>query len=119
MAEHWVRTCPTSQSRSRRSCWCWTCEQYFFFHTKLVPERLPRTKDQGPSNLTKVSKGKVQDIEAREARDQITVLNYDAQGIQGFRDANVVPEGVSTGPEPGGKFVERVIGRSSLPLKFL
>ena len=31
----------------------------------------------------------------------------------------IIPEGVSASSEPGGKFVERVIGRSSLPLKFL
>ena len=39
-----------------------------------------------------VSKGRIQDIEAKEARDRITVLDYDTQGIKGFRDADMVIE---------------------------
>ena len=39
-----------------------------------------------------ISKGKIQDIEAKEARDRITVLDYDTQGIKGFRDADMVIE---------------------------
>ena len=39
-----------------------------------------------------VSKGKIQDIEAEEARDRITVLDYDTQGIKGFRDVDMVIE---------------------------
>jgi len=39
-----------------------------------------------------VSKGKIQDAEAKEARDRITVLDYDTQGIKGFRDADMVIE---------------------------
>lgn len=39
-----------------------------------------------------VSKGKIQDTEAKEARDRITVLDYDTQGIKGFRDTDMVIE---------------------------
>ena len=39
-----------------------------------------------------ISKGKIQDTEAREARDRITVLDYDTQGIKGFRDVDMVIE---------------------------
>ena len=39
-----------------------------------------------------VSKGKIQSIEAKEARERITVLDYDAHGIKGFRDADMVIE---------------------------
>lgn len=39
-----------------------------------------------------VSKGRIQDIDAKEARERITVLDYDAQGIKGFRDADMVIE---------------------------
>lgn len=39
-----------------------------------------------------VSKGKIQDIEAKEARDRITVLDHDTQGIKGFRDVDMVIE---------------------------
>jgi 3-hydroxybutyryl-CoA dehydrogenase len=43
-----------------------------------------------------VSKGKIQDIEAKEARDRITVLDYDTQGIKGFRDADLVIEVIAS-----------------------
>ena len=33
-----------------------------------------------------------------EARDRITVLDYDPQGIEGFRDANMVAEVSSSIP---------------------
>lgn len=39
-----------------------------------------------------VSKGKIQEIEAKEARDRITVLDYDTRGINGFRDTDMVIE---------------------------
>ena len=70
------------------------------FHKEHVSEYLPRSKEQVSSSLKfmdkllakDVSKGKIQDIEAKEARDRITVLDYDAQGIKGFRDADMVIE---------------------------
>ena len=43
-----------------------------------------------------VSKGRIQDIEAKEARDRITVLDYDTRGINGFRDTDMVIEVIST-----------------------
>jgi len=43
-----------------------------------------------------VSKGRIQDIEAKEARDRITVLDYDTQGIKGFRDADMVIEVIAS-----------------------
>jgi hypothetical protein len=43
-----------------------------------------------------VSRGRIQDIEAKEARDRITVLDYDTQGIKGFRDADMVIEVISS-----------------------
>ena len=39
-----------------------------------------------------VSKGKIQSTEAKEARERITVLDYDVHGIKGFRDADMVIE---------------------------
>lgn len=39
-----------------------------------------------------VSKGKIQDIEAKEARDRITVLDYDTEGFKGFQDVDMVIE---------------------------
>ena len=67
---------------------------------KRVSEFVPRSKDQVASSLKfmdkllakGVSKGKIQDIEAKEARDRITVLDYDTQGVEGFRDADMVIE---------------------------
>ena len=38
------------------------------------------------------SKGKIEDIEAKEARNRITILNYDTQSIKGFRDVDAVVE---------------------------
>jgi 3-hydroxyacyl-CoA dehydrogenase len=46
-----------------------------------------------------VSKGKIQDVEAKEARDRITVLDYDAQGIKGFRDVDMVIEVIASNME--------------------
>ena len=65
-----------------------------------VSECVPRSKDQVANSLKfmdnllakDVSKGKIQDIEAKEARDRITVLDYEAHGIKGFRDADMVIE---------------------------
>lgn len=45
-----------------------------------------------------VSKGKIQDIEAKEARDRITVLDYETQGIKGFRDVDMVIEVIPSAP---------------------
>ena len=67
---------------------------------KCVSESVPRSKEQVASSLKfmdkllakDVSKGKIQDIEAKEARDRIIVLDYDTQGIKGFRDADMVIE---------------------------
>jgi len=42
-----------------------------------------------------ISKGKIHEIEATEARDRITVLDYDTQGIEGFRDVDMVIEAAS------------------------
>ena len=61
---------------------------------------MPRSKEQITNSLEfmdkllakDVSKGKIQDTEAKEARDRITVLDYDTQGIKGFRDADMVIE---------------------------
>jgi hypothetical protein len=61
---------------------------------------MPRSKEQIAHSLEfmdkllakDVSKGKIQDLEAREARDRITVLDYETQGINGFRDADMVIE---------------------------
>lgn len=61
---------------------------------------MPRSKEQVANSLKfmdkllakDVSKGKIQDIEAKEARDRITVLDHDTQGIKGFRDADMVIE---------------------------
>jgi 3-hydroxybutyryl-CoA dehydrogenase len=39
-----------------------------------------------------VSKGRIRETEAKEARDRITVLDYDTQGIKGFRDVDMVIE---------------------------
>jgi len=69
-------------------------------HTERVSEYVPRSKEQVTNSLKfmdkllakDVSKGKIQDIEAKEARDRITVLDYDTQGIKGFRDADMVIE---------------------------
>ncbi|EPQ55327.1 hypothetical protein GLOTRDRAFT_76695 [Gloeophyllum trabeum ATCC 11539] len=41
-----------------------------------------------------VSKGKIQDIEAKEARDRVTVVSQD-QAYKGFRDVDMVVEAVS------------------------
>ena len=43
-----------------------------------------------------VSKGRIQEIEAKEARERITVLDHDTQGIKGFRDADMVIEVISS-----------------------
>ena len=59
-----------------------------------------RSKEQIASSLKfmdkllakDVSKGKIQNVEAKEARDRITVLDYDTQGIEGFRDVDMVIE---------------------------
>jgi len=64
---------------------------------------LDRSKEQITSSLKfmdkllakDVSKGRIQDIEAKEARDRITILDYDTQGIKGFRDADMVIEAAS------------------------
>lgn len=61
---------------------------------------MPRSKEQVTNSLKfmdkllakDISKGKIQDAEAKEARDRITVLDYDTQGIKGFRDADMVIE---------------------------
>lgn len=45
-----------------------------------------------------VSKGRIQEIEAKEARDKIVVLDHDTQGINGFRDADMVIEVISSVP---------------------
>ena len=45
-----------------------------------------------------VSKGKIQEIEAKEARDRMIVLDYDTQGVKGFRDADMVIEVISSVP---------------------
>ena len=65
---------------------------------------IPRSKEQVSNSLKfmdkllakNVAKGKIQDIEAKEARDRITVLDYDTQGIKGFRDADMVIEVISS-----------------------
>jgi len=67
---------------------------------KCASEFVPRSKEQVASSLKfmdkllakDVSKGKIQDVEAKEARDRITILDYDTQGIKGFRDADMVIE---------------------------
>ena len=69
-----------------------------------MSEFVPRSKEQVASSLKfmdkllakDVSKGKIQDIEAKEARDRITVLDYDTQGIKGFRDADMVIEVIAS-----------------------
>lgn len=48
-----------------------------------------------------VSKGKIQEIEAKEARDRMIVLDYDTQGVKGFRDADMVIEVISSVPVHG------------------
>lgn len=61
---------------------------------------MPRSEKQVANSLKfmdkllakDVSKGKIEDIEAKEARDRITVLDYDTQGIKGFRDTDMVIE---------------------------
>lgn len=73
-------------------------------HAKHVFECMSRSKEQVSNSLKfmdkllakDVSKGKIQDIEAKEARDRITVLDYDTQGIKGFRDADMVIEVISS-----------------------
>lgn len=65
---------------------------------------MPRSKEQLASSLKfmdkllakDVSKGRIQGIEAKEARDRITVLDYDTQGIKGFRDADMVIEVIAS-----------------------
>ena len=65
-----------------------------------VSKCTPRSKEQVSNSLKfmdkllakDVSKGKIQEIEAREARDRITVLDYDTRGVKGFRDADMVIE---------------------------
>jgi len=65
---------------------------------------VPRSKEQLASSLKfmdkllakDVSKGRIQGIEAKEARDRITVLDYDTQGIKGFRDADMVIEVIAS-----------------------
>jgi len=69
---------------------------------------MPRSKEQVTNSLKfmdkllakDVSKGKIQDTEAKEARDRITVLDYDTQGIKGFRDADMVIEVTTSIPMP-------------------
>jgi 3-hydroxybutyryl-CoA dehydrogenase len=71
-----------------------------------APECTTRSKEQVSSSLKfmdkllakDVSKGKIQDIEAKEARDRITVLDYDTHGIEGFRDTDMVIEVTSSIP---------------------
>jgi 3-hydroxybutyryl-CoA dehydrogenase len=80
---------------------------------------LPRSKEQVSSSLKfmdkllakDVSKGKIQDIEAKEARDRITVLDYDTQGIEGFRDADMVIEVTSSIPVHVCFFLTILTGR--------
>jgi 3-hydroxyacyl-CoA dehydrogenase len=71
---------------------------------KRVSECMLRSKDQVSNSLSfmdkllakDVSKGKIQEIEAKEARERITVLDYDTQGIQGFRDVDMVIEVIAS-----------------------
>jgi 3-hydroxybutyryl-CoA dehydrogenase len=39
-----------------------------------------------------VPKEKIQDVESKEARDRITVLDHDTQDIKGFRDTDMIVE---------------------------
>src|ERR1700712_3308684 len=71
-----------------------------------VSKCTPRSKERVSDSLKfmdkllakDVSKGKIQDIEAKEARDRIAVLDYDTPGIKGFRDADMVIEVMSSVP---------------------
>lgn len=71
---------------------------------KRVSECMLRSKDQVSNSLSfmdkllakDVSKGKIQEIEAKEARERITVLDYDTHGIQGFRDVDMVIEVIAS-----------------------
>lgn len=73
-----------------------------------------------------VSKGRIQDTEAKEARDRITVLDYDTQGIKGFRDADMVIEVISSTlirvchppDDPAGCFGERTAKAAVIQIAF-
>jgi len=64
---------------------------------------LDRSKDQITTSLNfmdkllakDVSKGKIQEIEAKEARERITVVDADKDGVNGFRDVDMVIEAAS------------------------
>ena len=93
-------------------CSCWTGEQEFL-PVQIVSLNVSRSKGQVANSLKfmdkllakDVSKGRIQDIEAKEARDRITVLDYDTQGIKGFRDADMVIE----------RSEERRVGKECVP----
>jgi hypothetical protein len=75
-------------------------------NAERVSECMLRSKEQVSNSLKfmdkllakEVSKGKIQEIEAKEARDRMIVLDYDTQGIQGFRDTDMVIEVISSVP---------------------
>ncbi|KDQ56409.1 hypothetical protein JAAARDRAFT_36576 [Jaapia argillacea MUCL 33604] len=65
----------------------------------LLYDRSPEQVEKGLKLMDKllakdVSKGKIQDLEAKEARDRITIVGQD-QGLKGMRDADMVVEAVS------------------------